>query len=155
MALGWYYPDQCVGNLTANLRNVGTFLHRAGIFLWLFWFWLPDWSSAVQELRISCIAWSGHELGSTCFKWRQFLWLPVCLPRGRSLLKMGSTLKGMNLLPGKQILSFMRWPHFIWETTMKVIVAFPESVPIYLWLIGWLLRVWRPSQREGDRSEKW
>ena len=34
--------------------------------------------------------------------------LPICLPGGRRLPKMGSTLKGKNLLRSEQILSFMR-----------------------------------------------
>ena len=37
-----------------------------------------------------------------------FLRLPVCLPGGQSRPKMGSTLKGQNLLQWEQILSFMR-----------------------------------------------
>ena len=42
------------------------------------------------------------------FKGSQFSFLPLCLPGERSLLKMGSTLKGMNLLQLEQILFFMR-----------------------------------------------
>ena len=34
--------------------------------------------------------------------------LLACLPGGRSLFKMGSSLKGKNLLQLEQILSFMR-----------------------------------------------
>ena len=39
-------------------------------------------------------------------KGKQFYELPVGFPGGRNLFKMGSTLKGKNLLLGEQILSF-------------------------------------------------
>ena len=52
----------------------------------------------------------------------------VSVPGGQSLLKMRSSLKGMNLLQWEQILSSMRLPHFIWKATMKMTVLLPLKV---------------------------
>ena len=45
--------------------------------------------------------------------------------------KMGSTLKGKNLLLLEQILSFMGRPQFIWESTMKMTELFPLKMYWY------------------------
>ena len=71
------------------------------------------------------------------FKGRQCSCLPVCLPGGRSLLKMRSTLNGKNLLRWEQILSFKRLPQFIWEATMKMTGLLPLKVyPFTLMFMG-------------------
>ena len=57
--------------------------------------------------------------------------------KGKKLLQSeqinwGSSHEGQNLLQSEQILSFVRRPQFIWKASIKMTVASPESVPIYL-----------------------
>ena len=54
------------------------------------------------------------------YKGKQLLWLPICFPGQCSPFKIGSTLKGKNLLLKEQILFFKSWPLLRWEAKMKI-----------------------------------
>ena len=49
-----------------------------------------------------------------------YLWRPVCFPNRLSLSKLGSTLKGKNLLRMEQILSVKSWPQLKMTWTWKM-----------------------------------
>ena len=59
---------------------------------------------------------------------KQLLWLPVCFPGQCSPFKIGSTLKGKNLLLEEQILFYKSWPLMKWEAKMKIKELLPLKV---------------------------
>ena len=93
-----------------------------------------DWLVFLHFTKASYFKVYGYTSTFFCHvcKGRQFVWLPGCYTGGRSLPKMRSTVLLMericsdgSKLRWKQILSFMRWPQFIWETPMKMTELLP------------------------------
>ena len=64
------------------------------------------------------------------YKGKQLLLLPVCFPEQCRPFKIGSTLKGKNLLLGEQILFFKSWPLMRREAKVKI----KEMLPLKVYL---------------------